>query len=85
MICYPIWYAVPYDMVPYDMVSFEIDPYYMMPYDLSHIWNDVENETIFSVHVQQFAQYDETGFYVACKGAKWQHGKKGKKIMFKCE
>ena len=40
---------------------------------------------ILSVHVQQFAQYDETGFYVACKGAKWQHGKKGKKIMFKCE
>jgi len=38
-----------------------------------------------SVHVQQFAQYDETGFYVACKGSKWQHGKKGKKIMFKCE
>ena len=46
---------------------------------------DFESKHIFSVHVQQFAQYDETGFYVACKGAKWQHGKKGKKIMFKCE
>ena len=49
--------------------------------DIGHIGYKI----IFSVHVQQFAQYDETGFYVACKGSKWQHGKKGKKIMFKCE
>ena len=48
-------------------------------------WPDDPLNKYFSVHVQQFAQYDETGFYVACKGAKWQHGKKGKKIMFKCE
>ena len=72
-------------MVQNNIASFEIDPYYMEPYDMSNIWNNVKNETFFSVHVQQFAQYDETGFYVACKGAKWQHGKKGKKIMFKCE
>ena len=72
-------------MVQNNIASFKIDPYYMEPYDMSNIWNNVKNEIFFSVHVQQFAQYDETGFYVACKGAKWQHGKKGKKIMFKCE
>jgi len=39
-----------------------------------------------SIHVHHLSQYDEAGYFVACKGSKWQSGKKGKtEILLKCE